>query len=674
MRNRLLFAAAFFLVVLPVFLLPADPVRLEAQAAQGLLRDAGLGAEGALEVAWPWTAPEERTAREDVLRIVLRLPPDRSVESPAPGLLVAVRDPGAPPRRVVVAREDGRLVLREGDAALAERPLGSRWSLVPPIAAILLAFLTRNVLMSLGFGVLLGVGLSLPSGLGVVGWVGAFLRRLFGDILWHDILSDSFHLSILGFVLVLSVTIAIVTRMGGIEGIVRGLLRFAASSRSVQAVAYFMGLGIFFDDYANTIVVGNSCKPLFDSQHVSRAKLAYVVDSTAAPVAGIAVLSTWVAYQISTYAPQLPTIGMDPGQGYAVFLETIPYRFYCMFALLMVGMVVFLKRDFGPMYAAERLARSGRGKELHDPTSVDTARIEPWPKARPHWLNGVVPIAAMVFGTFALILWHGSRNVDALAAGGDAAAQEAISSGGMSWLRAVLGATDSAFAIFQGSVLALGLALILALGRRLLPPAEVVRTAIRGSRTLFEDAILVLILAWSIGRVCTDLDTAAYLVAVFQDLMSPHLLPLILFVTACFVAFATGSSWTTMAILQPNVVLLAWQLGESVPELGGHGLLILSIGAVLEGAIFGDHCSPISDTTVLSSAASGCVHIEHVRTQAPYAMVTAFAALLLAYFPVAWFGIPWWVGLLLGGSALLALLLTIGRDPDRGCDESAKAG
>jgi Na+/H+ antiporter NhaC len=661
MRARLLFAAVFGLLCLPLFLLPADRDRLEAQALQTLLLDAGgkqWDGSGALELSWPG---EPSALRADALRAGLRLPltadgeVDRLQEAPGlPGYRVAPADaPSAEATRLSVTTGDGLLRLVGADGEVAKVELGDRAALLPPLVAILLAFLTRRTLLSLGIGIALGTFL-------VTGFAPtAFLQLLFADILWARILSDPFHLHILGFVILLSASVAVITRMGGIDGMVLRLVVFARSRRSVQFVAYALGLGIFFDDYANTIVVGNSCGPLFDRQKVSRAKLAYIVDSTAAPVAGIAVLSTWVAYQISTFAPQLPTVGLEESQGYTLFLQTIPYRFYCIFAILTVGFVIWHQRDFGPMRRAEEAARRGDGSGA-DGALHDEHRVAAKPGVAVRARNGVLPLATMILGTAFLIYWYGAIAVRAAAAKGDASAAASIAAGGLEWLRAVLGASDSTKAIFHGSLAALVLAGMLAMGQRLLSPREVAGTAGSGVRTLFRDAVLVLVFAWAIGKVCTDVGTANYLVAVAQDLMEARWLPLILFVTACFVAFATGSSWTTMAILQPNVVLLAWQLGEQ-SDIGGLGLLVLSIGAVLEGAIFGDHCSPISDTTVLSSTASRCRHIEHVRTQAPYALMTAAVAIGVGYLGVALFGLDWPLLLPLGGMMLFLLVRFLGR-------------
>ncbi len=655
MAARLLFAGVFALICLPLFLLAADPAAQEGLALGRALRDAfpeEAAPPAALEIHAGEGATELGDEHVDALRNLL---PAARVSGTAGGLRAVVEDAAEPAQlhlRVTPGRRSLELLDPAG-AVLADARIGSRLSLLPPLLAILLAFLTRNTLLSLGFGILLGTVLLVPQGESLL----SGLHLLFVDILWIHVIGDSFHAYILGFVFLLSATVAVITRMGGIDGMVQAMVRFARSSRGAQGVAYFLGMGIFFDDYANTIVVGNSAGPLFDRMKVSRAKLSYIVDSTAAPVAGVAVLSTWVAYQVSTYAPQLPAIGLSPDQGYAIFLETIPYRFYCLLALLMVGLTILLKRELGPMVAAEAAARRGES-DLLDAGEGSWTRVERAPWTRPRWFNGVLPLLALVGVTGWRLYSLGAVTFEAEAA----AALRAEGLG--AWIRAVLSATDSSRAIFDGSLAALVLAGLLALGGRQLAAPELGRTTVKGLGALVKDGVLILVLAWSIGQICTRLDTAGYLVAVFTSLLDPVWLPSILFLTACFVAFATGSSWTTMAILQPNVVLLADRLGEG-SALGGHGLLVLSIGAVLEGAIFGDHCSPISDTTILSSAASRVRHIDHVRTQAPYALVCAGAALLLGYLPVALLDASPFISLACGAAALVGLLLLFGRDPAR---------
>jgi Na+/H+ antiporter NhaC len=640
MRLRLLALLAFVGLLIAVFNLQPNTDRLDAQLVPSQLISEGLITEehGSLRLSWDIASVE---LAKDSLRSAFKISDSIAIEYSAGVFEVPLNSTGT------------AVLEHEVDSSQLERP--SALSLLPPLLAIFLAFVTRRTLLSLGAGIVLGSLIATySSGIDVV----AAGKLMFVEILYHKIFQDAFHLEILAFVILLSSTVALITKNGGIDGIVNSLVRFARSSRSVQAVAYFLGMGIFFDDYANTIVVGNSCGPLFDKQNVSRAKLAYIVDSTAAPVAGVAVLSTWVAYQISTFAPQLPTIGMDESQGYALFLETIPYRFYCLLALFMVGVIVWMQRDFGPMLKAEAKAR--RSGSTRDDSATTQDRIKAKEGVVPQGRNGLWPLLVMILGTAYLIYHLGASSLADSAAAGDTIAAAALQTSGFEYMRSVLGASDSTYAIFLGSTAAFILAVVMSLRPNHLTVTEVVHVTSYGIKVLFKDAVMVLLMAWGIGKICEDIGTAHFLVACFQDLMSPLWLPVILFVTACLIAFATGSSWTTMAILQPNVVLLAYQLGEQT-DMGGHTLLVLSIGAVLEGAIFGDHCSPISDTTVLSSTASHCQHIEHVRTQAPYALVTAAVAISCAYLPVAIWGLNPFLCLAIGMTMLLLIVRYVGK-------------
>ena len=538
-------------------------------------------------------------------------------------------------------------------------------SLLPPFLTILIAVLIAKTIPALLAGIALGSVF--------VAWLPQIdlnAASVFAErYVWEKVIRDSFRVDILGFVAALIVAVGIMTRAGGIEGLVKVIQRLAKTARSSQLATYFMGLAIFFDDYANTIVVGSTMRPLTDRMRISREKLAYIVDSTAAPIAGISMLSTWVAYEISTFSGQLPEVTgpngqpMSQGDGFAVFLETIPYRFYCIFTLFLVAMTIVLRREYGPMLSAERRARR-EGKPLRDGATpmVSRALTETQKRddAPARWWNAVIPIGALIVVTLAWI-WKVGGGVWFW---GDGKIPLTLSP--TVW-REVLGnagdSGDSAAAIFYGAGVAALLAAALALGQRILGVGEVVMTSLRAMSGLFF-AIAILVLAWCIGAVCDDLGTASYLVALTKGTLPALLLPVILFVIACIVAFATGSSWSTMAILLPIVVLLASELGKGT-DLGGYMLMILSIGAVLEGSIFGDHCSPISDTTVLSSVASASDHLDHVQTQIPYAMLAMIVSIGVGYLPMAFISPKLWpVSLALGAAVIIAFLLWRGRDPE----------
>jgi Na+/H+ antiporter NhaC len=396
---------------------------------------------------------------------------------------------------------------------------------------------------------------------------------------------------------------------------------------------------------------------------ISREKLSYIVDSTAAPDAGLALVSTWVVFEVTTFAPQLKAVGVtdDP---YSIFLRTMPYRFYCLFTLFLVYASILLRRDFGPMLAAERRAGS-TGKVIRDGgTPLAGARamaVAEKPGVPRRWWNAALPLAVMIFGSLFEMVRIGRANVTG-----------PVDLGSLSGLRQVLAGTSSAEALFHGSILSWLTAAVLMLGQRILSWREVGAASLRAASGITL-ALSILFLAWAIGGVTSDLGTAQVLVALFKSSMPPFLLPILLFLISCAVSFATGTSWGTMAIVLPNTVILAYTLGENFAG-GPLGLTILSIGAVLEGSIFGDHCSPVSDTTIFSSMSTGSDHLDHVRTQMPYAILAMLVALLIGYLPAAAIGLHPAVSLVAGALTLVGFLLLRGGDPDLGRVEPGAEG
>jgi Na+/H+ antiporter NhaC len=555
-------------------------------------------------------------------------------------------------RLLELSSKGSQLILSEKGKVLGSQTLASFWSLLPPFLAILLAISLGQTIPALLMGVLFGAIL-------VGGGPFSGLKVFVGKYIFHQALGEEFKLQILGFIVLLSTAVGLMTKAGGIEGLVLLVRRFAKTARSSQIVAWVMGLLIFFDDYANTIVVGSTMRPLLDRMKVSREKLAYIVDSTAAPVAGLSALSTWVAYEISQFSSRLPEVTAPNGlpytqeMGFSVFLQTLPFRFYCIFTLFFVVATVLFKREFGPMLFAERRARRTgqvlrKGAKPMISAALTEAKMKEGAQAR--WELGLLPVLALLGVTIWQIL---STGITSLQAAG-------TTTYGIS---DILGAADSSWAILMGATAAVILAALLPLLRGTLDLGEVLVTGIRSMRALWF-AVVILVLAWCIGFVCDDLGTAHYLVAMTSNGFPAPLLPSILFLLACLIAFATGSSWSTMAILLPNVVLLAHNLGTA-SGFGGPALMVLSIGAVLEGSIFGDHCSPISDTTVLSSVASASDHLDHVQTQIPYASLTMVASLLFGYLPVAFLSPRLWPLCLVTGAAFLTFFLFfVGRNPD----------
>jgi len=525
----------------------------------------------------------------------------------------------------------------------------SRNSIAPALIAIFLAILFRRPILALFTGVFLGSILFLHGG---GESLGASVPKGFLQIFprFWDQLIDPERYYIILFVIFMLAMVGVMTRSGGIRGVMDRISGFAKDARRSQIATWMMGLAIFFDDYANTILVGSTMRPLTDRFKVAREKLAYIVDSTAAPVAGISIFSTWIAFEVSTFSAQLPDAGLNPSDGYSVFMQTLPYRFYCIFTLIFVAMLVFSGRDFGPMLRAERRARGG--KVLRDGAkpmvSEASTALEPAAGVGSRMGRAVWPL----FTFIGVTLFEIARGGGAFEMGSDLFRLEGLASvlynGSGSWPLMVGSLAGMVVAMVMGSAAGLG--------------SETVKSAWNAIRSM-GIAIAILYFAWMIGAVCNDLGTALYLTALLKDIINPITLPCILFILAGIVAFSTGSSWSTMSILLPLVVGLSFQLGASTP-IGDTGMMVLCIGAVLEGAIFGDHCSPISDTTVMSSIASASDHIDHVRTQAPYALVTMLVALVAGYFPCAFFGWSPWISLLLGVGVLALILRFYGKRAD----------
>jgi Na+/H+ antiporter NhaC len=533
--------------------------------------------------------------------------------------------------------------------------LPQRTSLFPPLIAILFAILFRRPVLALFTGVWTATFLiRRNAGDGVLESAALGIPDLVTNLFWPE-LSDPYRIEIVVFVFAMLAMVGVMTRSGGMRGLMDLVAKLAHDVRSTQLATWLMGLVVFFDDYANCIMVGSTMRPLTDRVRISREKLAYLVDSTAAPVAGISIFSTWIAFEVSTFSAQLPAADLPTTAGYQVFIETIPFRFYCLLSLFLAVTLILMRREFGPMLKAERRARTTGalvrpgGKPM---VSEAATSLEPAPNVAPRAHRAILPVLVFVGLTLFEIFRVGIG-----AQGEGFSVADAFTLKGVT---AVLGDGDSTRAIMIGSLSGMLLSMLLALAAGL--RSEIVGAAWNTIRAMGV-AVVILYLAWMIGRACGEVGTAPYLAELLGDHIFAPLLPCVLFLLGALVAFSTGSSWSTMSILLPLVVGLAFSIGEQ-SELGGHLLMIMSIGAVLEGSIFGDHCSPISDTTVLSSTSSASDHIDHVRTQAPYALCTMAVALVVGYIPCAMFGWSPWLALLVCAVVLVLLVRTFGRRVD----------
>jgi transporter, NhaC family (TC 2.A.35) len=526
------------------------------------------------------------------------------------------------------------------------------WTLVPPLVAISLAFLTKNVILSLFIGVFSGTFMLEARGFDLYnGFVQGFLR-LTGEIL--SSLADPWNAGIVLQCLAIGGLIALVSRMGGAKAIAEALARRARTPRSAQFVTWLLGLLIFFDDYANSLTVGPIMRPVTDKMRVSREKLAFIIDATAAPIAGIALISTWVAYEIGLIRDGFQNIGIQ-SNAYGIFVETIPYRFYNILILVFILATIFLLREFGPMHKAEHRART-TGKLLAEdakPMIADEATgLEPEPDVHLSVWNAVVPICTLIAAAFLGFYFNG---YNALMSGGDAGTIALLNESPLSFtaIREAFGASDASVVLFQAALIAGLVAMFMAVSRRILTVEKALSVWVQGVKSLNITAV-ILLLAWSLSGVIKELGTATYLVAVLSDAIPSWLLPSIIFILGSLISFATGTSYGTMGILMPLAIPLAFAVDPT------HGYVVLNVGAVLTGAIFGDHCSPISDTTILSSMGSACDHIDHTKTQLIYAVTVASISILFGYIP-AGLGLPVSVVLPMGVLAVFATVRVFGK-------------
>ncbi len=506
-------------------------------------------------------------------------------------------------------------------------------SLIPPLIAIGLALWIKSVIPAIFFG--LWAGLVLIYGFTFENVLDAMLDVFAVNIV--DELEDRGHISLLLFTAMIGGMVGVVSKNGGMGGVINIVVKWADSAKRGQLSVYFLGLCIFFDDYTNTLVVGNSVRPITDRLKISREKLAYIVDSTAAPVACVAVFTTWIGYEVGLIGDAIEGIQGLNESSYTIFLHSIPYSFYPLAAILFVYLIASSGRDFGPMLKAEKAARQA-------PDRAEIIPAEPSPTDEPEAMparaiNAIAPIVTLVISSAAGFYYTGE---------GDN-------------LQDILSTADVYQALMWGSFLSAAVAGGLTLGQRLMPLEKIVLAWLNGAN-LMVPPLVILVLAWALSGITTTLGTADFLVALAGDLLIPALIPAIVFILSAAAAFATGSSWGVMAIILPLVIPVAWtglSMDGSVTPDEMH-ILYSTVSAVLAGSVWGDHCSPISDTTVLSSLASGCDHIEHVRTQIPYAFVVGAVALVVGIIPVG-FGMSWWLGLLLTCATLVVILRVFGK-------------
>lgn len=466
-------------------------------------------------------------------------------------------------------------------------------SLLPPVIAIVLALITRNVIPALFAGVWLGATM-------MHDWNPFMgLYASFSDFIIPNV-GDPWSATVLIYCGLFGVLIAFLQKTGGAHAIADAIARKVRSPKGAQGSTMLFGIIIFFEDYFNALTVGSVMRSVTDKMRVSREKLAYIVDSTSAPICLLGPVSTWVVFVMGLIGAQFVELGMS-GSEYMTYIFTIPFNFYSILAILLVGIIIFLKWDFGPMAQAEYRART-TGKLLRDgadpPSDSEMMDVKMAEDLTPKIRNMVVPLVVLVGLIPPLFLWTGGYpEQDLVTAFGEAD-----------------GATSILIAAFAAGIVAL----VMGMQQKLFDFKEAMSIIVTGFRSMTL-VYIILALAWSIGSVTSELGTADYLVNFAEQTTSPAIIPLLIFIVAGIVAFTTGTSYGTFAIMIPIAMPLAVSMDISI---------YLAIAAVFSGGIFGDHCSPISDTTILSSAGASSDLIDHVNTQIPYAVTAGVSGII----------------------------------------------
>jgi len=571
-----------------------------------------------------------------------------------------------------------QLKLELGDFVFEETtsPIPLWLSLVPPLIAILMALIFKEVITSLFTGIFIGGAIIGVYTDGPVGILTGLLSVI--DKYVINSLNDWGHLAVIIFSMLIGGIVSLISRNGGMQGVVNIIARFAKDARSGQFATWLLGIAVFFDDYANTLVVGNTMRPVTDKLRISREKLSYIVDSTAAPIASIAFVTTWIGFELGYIETSLEAIGIEES-AYSVFVSSLAYSFYPVFALLFILILIFQGKDFGPMANAEIRART-TGKVYNDVVrqkrswlsllrksnpEVDDGKddgqeegaandelstLQPAPTAKFRWYNALFPILAVIVGTFIGLYWTGINAVELPA---DIGLGRKLS--------LVIGAADSYHALLWASLSGLLAAIALTLGQGILSLSATIEAVLNGFKTMF-GAIMILVLAWSLALVTEEMHTADFITnSMLSGGLSPVFIPTLTFIIAAFIAFSTGSSWGSMAILYPLMLPAAWQVCKvsGMDEESTMYIFYNVVSCVLAGSVLGDHCSPISDTTILSSLASSCNHIDHVRTQMPYALTVGSVAIIFGTLPGA-LGASSWVTFPIGIFVLWLIVYFIG--------------
>lgn len=466
----------------------------------------------------------------------------------------------------------------------------SIWSILPPLVALSLAIMTRRVLVSLGVGIVIGaIMLNHASTLDTLKYLGDNIIALF----YSDGAINADYVNIILFLILLGIVTALLTISGSTQAFVIWAQQHIKTKRQAKLFTVFLGIFIFIDDYFNSLAVGAISRPITDKYKVSRAKLAYLLDSTAAPICVITPISSWGAYIITLIAGLLATHAITDYTPMGAFMAIVGLNFYAVLALIMVLIVAYFSFDIGPMKKSE--LHSENHEALFEEVTDKQGRV----------IDLILPILVLILATIAMMIYTG---------------YSALASDGLPF--SLLGAfenTTVGISLVVGGVASLITATLCVIASKQVSVVEYITSYKVGIQSML-GAIFVLLFAWTINTIIGDMQTGKYLASLVDDSFHVGFLPTILFVLATVMAFSTGTSWGTFGIMLPIAAAIAVNAEPA--------LLLPCLSAVMAGAVCGDHCSPISDTTILSSTGARCNHIEHVTTQLPYTMLVAIAAIV----------------------------------------------
>lgn len=521
-------------------------------------------------------------------------------------------------------------------------------SLIPPVVTIVLAFLTKEVLSSLLAGGVAGAALVVASHTEPVGWGGFLLNTLHqyatGMV---EVISEPDNAAIILLCLCIGGLTNLISQAGGFTALARRMSKHITKPWQAQLMSSCTALAFFFDDYANALITGPVMRPIVDGARVSREKLAFLVDSTAAPVAGIALISSWIAAELAAIQAGFEVLGVEQS-AYAVFLGGVPFCFYNIFCLGFIAWQLITGRDYGPMYAAECAARAreaGPSADGGEETGGGKASL-------------FIAVGSIVFLVVSAVvgIWSdGCYNARA------AGLLEAGAPFSLDTLRIAFGEASTVYVLTEAAMVTALLAAAVALAAGILTFRQVVDAWVEGAVQLLPTA-MILALAWALSESIAQLGAASYLAALLSGSLPFWLLPSLVFLVCCAISFSAGS-YGCMLMIMPMAVPIAYTIAYTTDGVKDPwSLLCACVASVLAGSIFGDHCSPVTDTTILSAQGAGCPLMDHVKTQMPYALTVAAVATLAGTLP-AGFGLSPAVLLPVGLALLGLILVRFGKRP-----------